>query len=229
MQRNLRILMILRIFTILFFVNSYLLAHEDKIILDSTYPLKQRIDNLCAGHGLLHLKSEEITKISSSFSDNLNDIEDLLQFAATDNYLAQLTGLIARSDLSMVQKNDLLQKIYTMALDKEWSITIATLIEQTQFLGKEEIYKHTFSDDPFLKAMSLKSMNDHTLKEFSHKQHEKTQDTVLSQNATITGNIIQESNWSSRGVKIILWLLFSFSVMLILKFLHRAKNSGKEV
>jgi hypothetical protein len=172
MRKILNILSIQKIYIVIILLNGALFAHENHSKIDSTYTLKQRVHELCGGHGLMHLDPEEIQKISGSFSSHTADIDSLQQTAGSDTYLSQLTGLIIRSDLSKDKKNEFLRRSYDIALaksteGKEWGKSIAILIEETEILSREEISRYTLSEDPYLKAISQRYLNNKQQRQIS--------------------------------------------------------------
>lgn len=176
MRKTLRITNPVKIIALLFFFVSFLCAHNDESVKKTVYPFKERINDLCSGHGLTLLSPEEIQKICDSFIDDFEDVKALQESAATDQYLSRLTGLVILSNLSPDLKKKFLRRSYEISLEppdgkSEWWRTISRLIEESSILKKEEVLKHTNSDSKHLRAIS-----ENYLRNISNKSSEKARE-----------------------------------------------------
>ena len=138
-----------------------LFAHENNGSNNEIFAFKEQINDLCSGHGLMHLENEQIEKICDQFSENSADVLALMESAPTDKYLVQLTGLIIRANLPKGQKDKLLRKSYEISLahlsdQEEWSFTIGLLMEDTKILTQGEAQLQSNSKNAYLRSVSKK-------------------------------------------------------------------------
>ncbi len=134
-------------------------SHEVGVSADRDSVFKQGVQDLCSGHGLMHLSGDEIEKICDKLSENYGLIEEMQVSAKNDKFLSQLTRLIIWTGLPRRQKNQLLRKSYSLSTspkggESEWPETISLLIEETSVLDSDEINTHLSSSSEYLRAVA---------------------------------------------------------------------------
>jgi len=135
------------------------------------YPFKQRIDELCKGHGVTHMSKEETDALFRQYAKHHQDIIDLQTKGAipNDNYLVQFTSFALHSNLTTEQKYKVYRKSYEIYLEElekgnHWNDTLSVLIGKTSALTKGELQRHLQSNDKWIKRASEKALKNHSLR-----------------------------------------------------------------
>lgn len=210
-----------------FVLAAFAFSHDAGEVVDLASPFKQRIHELCSGHGLTHLDPEDISKLCDLFSENLQDVKDLQKNAQSDKFLSQLTGLIVRANLPKEVKSRLLRESYRMSSERpsedEWSKTISLLIEETRIVKHEEIIRHTSSSDPYLRAiseMSLEKSANRLRRDENRLEKESVDGTTQEQKLVIA----QEESDRPKPTPWVLWSAVGLFIMASIVYLMRRRQ-----
>lgn len=130
-------------------------GHGEDRMTGNEYMIKDRIHDLCSGHGAMHLTSDELNELFSQFPEHYQEITSLVGEANSDNYLVQLTTFIERSVLPDEQKMSAYKVIHSRVASKlkegdEWNRTLRKLVRIPDVLTIDELKVHLDSEDKVL-------------------------------------------------------------------------------
>lgn len=128
------------------------------------YPFKNRIDDLCKGHGVAHMTSDELNEYNQRIAEHYPEMIDLVTGdIKDDNYLYQLTHFIKDSTLEKSKKDEFYKKGYLKYKEQaeegnQFRRSLLLLLRNADIFTPDELKIHMGSDDKWVKDAAQKSL-----------------------------------------------------------------------
>lgn len=142
-------------------------AHKNKRLPERFYPFKEKMYDLCNGHGEEHMTENQINLLLKEVEDNHSHMMNLIDLAESERFLVRLTNVVIVSDLPLTKKNEFYKRSYIKSKEngEEWSDVIKLLIDKTSSLKREDVEGYATSSNQYLRAAANKALKKRSSRE----------------------------------------------------------------